>query len=100
MMCTAVGPATSRNYENVVKVHKIMTTVQTANETGISYTMDQSILTEHMSMQHLRAKFVPTVLVEDQMDIRNSLNDQHKKQISCQILLLGTNPGSLPWSLR
>jgi len=99
-MCTAVGPATSRNYENVVKVHKIMTTVQTANETGTSYMMDQSILTEHMSMQHLHAKFVPTILVEDQMEIRNSLNDQHKKQTSCQILLLETNLGSLPLSLR
>jgi len=68
-------PATSRNYENVVKVHKIMAIVQTANEPGISYTMDQSILTEHMSMQHLHAKFVPTILVEDQMEIRDSLND-------------------------
>jgi hypothetical protein len=28
------------------------------------------------------------------------LNDQHKKQTSCQILLLGTNLGSLPLSLR
>ena len=36
-----------------------MTTVQTANEPGISYTTDQSILTEHTSMQHLHAKFVP-----------------------------------------
>jgi hypothetical protein len=99
-MCTAVGPATSRNYENVVEVHKIMTTVQTANETGISYMMDQGILREHMSIQHLHAKFVPTILVEDQMEIRNSLNDQHKKETSCQILLLGTNLGSLHLTLR
>jgi len=99
-MCTTVGPATRRNDENVVKVHKIMTNVQTANEVGISYTMDQSILTEHMPMQHLNVKFVLTILVEDHMDIRNSLNDQHKKQTSCQILLLGTNLGSLPLSLR
>jgi hypothetical protein len=28
------------------------------------------------------------------------LNDQHKKQTSCQILLLDTNLGSLPLSLR
>jgi hypothetical protein len=78
-MCTAVGPATSRNCENVVKVHKIMTTVQTANKTGISYTMDQSILTEYMSMQHMCSKFVSTILVEDKMEIRNSLNDQQKE---------------------
>jgi hypothetical protein len=72
-------PATS-NSENVVEVHKIMTTVQTGNESGISYALDQSSLTEHTSMQHLHAKFVPTILMEDQMEIRNSLNDQHKKQ--------------------
>jgi hypothetical protein len=77
-----------------------MTTVQTENKSGISYALDQSILTERMSMQHLHTKFMPTILVEDQMEIRNSLNDQHKKQAYCQILSLGTNLGSFPLSLR
>lgn len=49
-------------------------------------------------MQHLRVKFVLTILVANKMEIRNSLNDQHKKQTSCQILLLGTNLGSLLWA--
>jgi len=68
-------------------------TGQTGNKTGITYESTQSIPRD-MSMWHVCAKFVPTILMDNYIKIRrilmNSLNDHKKKQSYCR-LLLGMN---------
>jgi hypothetical protein len=77
-------PSTSRNGENIEKVRQVInevcrkTTEQVSEETNVSWSSCQRILTEDLRMRQASAKFVPRLLTEKQKD--NCMNVCHDLQ--------------------
>jgi hypothetical protein len=74
-------PSTSRNDENIEKVRQVInedrqkTIEQVSEETNVSWSSCQRILTEDLQMRLVSAKFVPRLLTEEQKD--NCVNVCH-----------------------
>jgi hypothetical protein len=69
-------PSTSRNEESIEKVRQAInedrrnTTKQVSEETNVSWSSCQQILTEDLRMRRVSAKFVPRLPTEQQKDDR------------------------------
>jgi histone-lysine N-methyltransferase SETMAR len=67
-------PSTIRNEENIEKVRQAInedrrkTIEQVSEETNVSWSSCQRILTDDLRMRRLSAKFVPRLLTEEQKD--------------------------------
>jgi histone-lysine N-methyltransferase SETMAR len=67
-------PSTSRNEKNIEKVRQVInedrrkTVEQVSEETNVSWSSCQRILTEGLRMRRVSAKFVPRLLTEEQED--------------------------------
>jgi histone-lysine N-methyltransferase SETMAR len=80
-------PSTSRNEENIEKDRQAInedrrkTIEQVSEETNVSWSSCQRILTEDLRMRRVSAKFVPRLLAEEQKDNRVNVCRDLKQEL-------------------
>jgi histone-lysine N-methyltransferase SETMAR len=80
-------PSSSRNEENIEKVRQAInedrrkTIEQVSEETNVSWSSWQRILTEDLRMRRVSAKFVPRLLTEEQKDNRVNVCRDFKEEL-------------------